>query len=153
MPFEAPKPDLRASDADREATVERLRVAAIEGRLDADELDARLSAAYAARYLSELERLTLDVTPPAPAPPPAPPPFVAARRRTNGLAVASFVMALLWMGWFGSVLAVVLGHAALRQIARAGGREGGRGLAVAGLLLGYASIAAVVVAAIVRNVT
>ena len=149
MPFQAPKPELRASDADREATVERLRVAAIEGRLDADELEERLGAAYAARHLSELEPLTADVTPP---PPPAPPPrLMAPRRRMNGLALASLLMALLWMGWFGSVLAVLLGHAALRQIQRAGGRERGRGLAIAGLVVGYASIAMLVVAAIVRN--
>src|SRR5919202_6155 len=140
MPFEPPKPDLRASDADREATVERLRVAAIEGRLDADELEERLTAAYAARYCSDLERLTVDVTPP----PPAPPTFMAYRRRTNVLAIASLLMGLLWMGWVGSVLAVVFGHAALRQIARAGGRQSGRGLAIAGLALGYFWIAVLV---------
>jgi hypothetical protein len=49
VPSEPEKPELRASDADREAVVERLRVAAIEGRLDAEELEARVSAAYAAR--------------------------------------------------------------------------------------------------------
>jgi len=33
---------LLASDAERDAAVERLRVAAAEGRLDASELDARV---------------------------------------------------------------------------------------------------------------
>ena len=49
MPFEPLKPALRASAADRVAAVERLREAALEGRLDADELESRLAAAYSAR--------------------------------------------------------------------------------------------------------
>ncbi len=52
---EPPKHALRASDADREATVERLRVAATEGRIDPDELDDRLTAAYGSRWCHELE--------------------------------------------------------------------------------------------------
>jgi hypothetical protein len=129
-------PDVRASDADREATAERLRVAATEGRLDADELEARLSAAYGSRWCSELERLTIDVTPPPPAPPPAPM-FVRPTVRTNGFAIASFVLGLVWMWWIGSVLAIVFGHVALSQIHRSGGTQSGRALAIAGLVLGY----------------
>lgn len=56
-----PRPPLRASDADRERTAELLREAAGEGRLDVDELDERLTAAYAGRTRSELERLVADV--------------------------------------------------------------------------------------------
>jgi hypothetical protein len=129
-------PDLRASDAGREATAERLRVAATEGRLDADELDARLSAAYGSRRCSELERLTIDITPPPPAPPPAPM-FVRPTPRTNGFAIASLVVGLLWMGWIGSVLAIVFGHVALSEIHRSGGTQSGRGIAIAGLVVGY----------------
>ena len=44
------------------------------------------------------------------------------------------------MGWFGSVAAIVLGHVALRQINESGGRQVGRGLAVAGLVIGYLSV-------------
>jgi Domain of unknown function (DUF4190)/Domain of unknown function (DUF1707) len=128
--------DIRASDADREATVERLRVAATEGRLEPDELEARLATAYRSRWISELERLTVDVTPPAPSAPVAPT-FVRPAARTNGFAVASFVLGLLWMWWLGSALAVVFGHVALSQIRRSGGAQGGRGLAIAGLSLGY----------------
>ena len=40
-------------------------------------------------------------------------------------------------GGLGSFFAVVLGHLALRQIGRAGGRQAGRGVAFAGLTLGY----------------
>jgi hypothetical protein len=65
---------------------------------------------------------------------------VSQRSRTNGMAVASLVAALLWMGWFGSVAAIVLGHVALRQINESGGRQSGRGLAVAGLVIGYFAV-------------
>jgi hypothetical protein len=135
MTSQWPARDLRASDADRDATCERLRAAAIEGRLDPGELDERLSAAYASRWCSQLEVLTADVTPPPPAPM-APPAFVRPTP-TNGLAVASLVCGLLWLGWLGSALAIVFGHVALGQIRRAEPREGGRGIAVAGLALGY----------------
>jgi hypothetical protein len=140
VPYEPPTSSLRASDADREATVERLRVAAAEGRLDTDEFDERLTAAYSARWCAELERLTVDVTPP-----PAPPErlvFVQRETRTNGLAIASLVAGILWMWWLGSFAAVIMGHVALNQIARSGGRQTGRGLAITGLVLGYFGVAA-----------
>ena len=136
--------ELRASDADREQTVERLRTAAMEGRLDSEELETRVQTAYASTYCSELGRLTADVTPPAtlsPAPPPARPTFVTTTPSTNGFAIASIVCAVAWFMWFGSVLGVVFGHVALRQI-KAGGRvQRGRALAIAGLVLGYLSLA------------
>jgi hypothetical protein len=145
MQPDGPKPDLRASDADREAAGERLRVAAIEGRLDPAELDERMSAAYAARWCSELAELTADVTPP---PPQAVgrPTFVRQTAATNGFAIASLVVGLLWMWWIGSVLAVVFGHVALKQIARSESGQSGRGLAIAGLALGYLGLATLLVA-------
>jgi hypothetical protein len=139
VPYEPGKSDLRASDADREATVERLRVAGLEGRLDSDELEERIESAYAARWCSELDVLTLDVTPPPArlaAGPPVPV-FVRPARRVNGLAIASIVVGVLWMWWVGSVAAVIMGHAALRQIARSGGTQTGRAAALAGLGVGY----------------
>ena len=57
-----PQPEaLRASDADREAVVERLRTHAAAGRLDPDELDERLERAFAARTAGELSELTSDL--------------------------------------------------------------------------------------------
>jgi Domain of unknown function (DUF4190)/Domain of unknown function (DUF1707) len=135
MPDELPSQDLRASDADREATAERLHAAALEGRLDPAELDERLSSAYAARWCSELTALTSDVTPPPPAPP-APPVFVRPAP-VNGLAVASLVSGIVWMAWFGSLLAIIFGHIALDQIKDSGGAQSGRGIAIAGLAVGY----------------
>jgi hypothetical protein len=141
MSFEPSTPGLRASDADREAVVERLHRAATEGRLDADELEERIAAAYGAKLCTDLDPLIADVTPPPTrSPVPARPVFVAQRKSTNGLAVASLVTSLLWMWWFGSIVAIVCGHAALRQINASGGRQGGRGMAYAGLAIGYVSI-------------
>lgn len=59
---EAGLPEFRASDAEREQAAEALRVAASEGRLTVDELEERLSAAYAVRTRRELEQLIADVS-------------------------------------------------------------------------------------------
>jgi Domain of unknown function (DUF1707)/Cell wall-active antibiotics response 4TMS YvqF len=56
----------RASDAEREATVVRLREAAAEGRLTVEELATRIDAAYAATTQAELEPLTSDLPAAAP---------------------------------------------------------------------------------------
>ena len=53
--------DLRASDADRERAVARLRRHAADGRLTRDELDERCASAYAARTLGELAALVSDL--------------------------------------------------------------------------------------------
>jgi len=58
------------------------------------------------------------------------PAYIVAPRPTNGLAIAAFVSV-----WFVSILGIILGHVALSQIRRSG--EGGHGLAVAALVLGY----------------
>jgi hypothetical protein len=52
---------LRASHEDRDQVVERLRVAAGDGRLSAEELDERLEAALNARTYGELEVLLTDL--------------------------------------------------------------------------------------------
>ena len=54
-------PELRASNADRERVAEILRTAAAEGRIDLDELDERLGAAYAAKTYADLVPLTRDL--------------------------------------------------------------------------------------------
>jgi hypothetical protein len=59
-----PLPELRASDADRELTAERLRDAAGEGRLTVEELEERLHAAYESRTRRELDALVADVVVP-----------------------------------------------------------------------------------------
>ncbi|MFC7583428.1 DUF1707 domain-containing protein [Nonomuraea antimicrobica] len=64
---------MRASDAEREAVVEQLRVASVEGRLTLVELTDRTEAAYTATTHAELALLTQDL-PAGTAPPPPPPP-------------------------------------------------------------------------------
>src|SRR4051794_13297611 len=69
----SPQLQLRATDADRDRVVQILRVAAEEGALTVDELEERLSAAFAAVTRADLVRLVDDL-PPSPATPPAPAP-------------------------------------------------------------------------------
>jgi Flp pilus assembly protein TadB len=52
---------LRASDADREHIAERLRHAAAEGRLLAEELEERLGKALKARTYGELDAVVADL--------------------------------------------------------------------------------------------
>jgi len=56
--------DVRASDAEREATIERLRNAAAEGRLTFEELADRIEAASAAVMRYDLAPLTADLPSP-----------------------------------------------------------------------------------------
>ena len=68
----------------------------------------------------------------------------APMRQTSALAVVSLVAGVL--GWtllpfLGSIAAVVTGHMARSEIRRAPERLEGDGLAIAGLVLGYLSIA------------
>jgi hypothetical protein len=53
--------------------------------------------------------------------------------RTNGLAIASLVLGVLWLFWLGSVVGLVLGLVALKQIRTR--NQGGRGIAIAGIVL------------------
>lgn len=72
--------------------------------------------------------------PPVPAywsQPPAPG-FVPVTR-TNGLAIASLVLGILWLFWLGSLVGLVLGLVALKQIKDR--NQGGRGIAIAGVVL------------------
>jgi len=54
-------PALRASDADRERTVELLREHSVEGRLTLEEFTDRMSVAYQARTNDALEKLVRDL--------------------------------------------------------------------------------------------
>ncbi|MFC0031102.1 DUF1707 domain-containing protein [Micromonospora chaiyaphumensis] len=119
---------MRAADADREATAERLRVALNEGRLDLHEYDERLVRAYGAKTYADLDEVVADLpgTTPAqraavaPAPPSAPVGAVDApvgeRGRGTGWLLAIWspwlrVAAILTAIWlFASVGSGHLGH-------------------------------------------
>jgi Flp pilus assembly protein TadB len=74
---------LRASDADRDGVVERLREAAGEGRLAAHELEQRIAAALGARTYGELDATISDL----------PSPQAPSRRRTTAGRAVSTVRA------------------------------------------------------------
>lgn len=69
------------------------------------------------------------------------PPSVAAghHRGTNGMAIASMVLGILWIFGLGSILALIFGYVALSQVKRSG--ETGRGMAIAGVVLGWVGLA------------
>ncbi len=130
---------MRAADADRDRVVGFLNTAYSEGRLSKDEYDARLESALAARTYADLDQLMADlpagravmvpgtnaVTPVA---------------RTNGFAIASLACGVgqFAFGPLATIPAIVFGHIARSQIRRTG--EQGAGLALAGLILGWATV-------------
>ena len=71
-------------------------------------------------------------------------PLAAGPSKTNGLAIASMVLGIIWLYWIGSVLALVFGYMAKSQIDRSEGRESGRGMATAGIVLGWIGVGTLV---------
>ena len=74
-------------------------------------------------------------------PPYAPQPYGygwAPPQRTNGLAIASMVLGIVWLYWIGSVLALVFGYVARKQIRERG--DAGGGMAIAGIVLGWVGV-------------
>lgn len=129
---------MRASTVDRDRVVDILTKAFAEGRLTKDEHEARVARAMSAPTFADLDAVVADLPGVAP---PAPP-------KTNQLAIAALVcgvgQVMLWP--LITVPAIVLGHMARRQIRQTG--EQGAGMALAGLLLGWAGAAIAVLVAI-----
>jgi DUF1707 SHOCT-like domain/Domain of unknown function (DUF4190) len=144
---------MRAADADRDRVVECLDTAYSEGRLSKDEYDARLESALSARTYADLDQLVADL-PRATVGPPAATAATAVTpvARTNGLAIASLAcgIAQFAFGPLATIPAIVLGHVARHQIKRTG--EQGAGLALAGLLLGWAAVILAIVLIVVAVV-
>lgn len=60
---------------------------------------------------------------------------------TSGLAIASLVTGLFfWCCAIPGIVAIVLGHLALEQIEDSGGLKRGKGMAIAGIVLGWVGI-------------
>ena len=100
MPTAAGRGHLRASHADREHVIGTLKAAFVQGMLAKDELDLRVSQAFASRTYAELATLTADLPagltvapPPQPAPAPGEPRIT---RPGRVLAVATAVFAAVW---------------------------------------------------------
>jgi hypothetical protein len=68
-------------------------------------------------------------------------------QRTNGLAIASMVLGILWLYWVGSILALVFGYIARNQIRERG--EAGGGMATAGIVLGWIGVGFIGLAVVV----
>jgi Domain of unknown function (DUF4190)/zinc-ribbon domain len=91
-----------------------------------------------------------ELPPPPPLAPPLAPPhtpggYEAMQSETNGLAIASLVLGIVWLGGLGSLLALIFGVMAKNQVDASGGRQGGRGMAVAGIVLGIVGLAGLAV--------
>ncbi len=88
-----------------------------------------------------------ETTPALPVPPVAPvysTPLVA---KTNTLAIVSLLASIFW---FPALIGVITGHIAISQIKRTG--ERGRGLAIAGLIIGYLGLVGLIVGGIISAV-
>ncbi|MGH3170906.1 MAG: DUF1707 and DUF4190 domain-containing protein [Trebonia sp.] len=135
-------PGMLASAADRDRALDVLQAAYGDGRLDKDEFDLRSAQVLASRHYGELAPIVADLPggsafgpPPAPAIYPRPGYYVATQVPTSNLAIGSLVCSLF--GFFppATIVAVILGHVARKQIRAT--RQRGDGLAVAGLVIGY----------------
>jgi hypothetical protein len=102
------------------------------------------------------------------APPPGPPPYGVGvpappfhtpyqpayhPQTTNGLAIASLVLSLVGLFFIGSILGIVFGFVARSQIRQSNGMQKGNGLALAGIIIGFATLAItlIVIVAIAAN--
>src|SRR4051812_7712477 len=92
-------------------------------------------------------------------PPPQQPftPPTPMRQATNGMAVAALIFGILGLTalfFVGSIIALILGYAGRSSIDRSSGTETGRGMALAGIVMGWIGVAIgiVVIAAIVVGV-
>jgi hypothetical protein len=72
--------------------------------------------------------------------------LVAPYRETNGSAIVSVVLGVLWFAGIGSVLALVFGYRARREIKNSGGSQKGSTLATVGIILGWIGIAILLIA-------
>ena len=59
---------------------------------------------------------------------------------TSGVAIASMVLGILWIYWIGSIVAVILGYLALQEIRQNPERIEGKGMAIAGVVLGWIGV-------------
>jgi hypothetical protein len=145
---------MRASDRDRQLVQARLSDAYAEGRLTREEWDQRADAALRAVTYADLAPLTMDLPTqisarPVPAVRPAAPlAGPVAGQQTNRLAVAALVCGIgLFVFPPTGIAAIVLGHKAKAEIRRTG--EPGKGMATAGLVLGYWLVIATVIGVLI----
>jgi Domain of unknown function (DUF4190)/DUF1707 SHOCT-like domain len=146
---------LRVSSQDRDRAIELLQGAFSHGRLTKEEYDSRAERALSAQTFADLDTLVVDLPaagPPYPGTVPQPGGWVypGAVTRTNALAITSMVCGIVQFFGFwllAAIPAIVCGHIARRQIRQTG--EQGSGMALAGLIMGWAGVALTVIFVIV----
>ncbi len=128
---------MRATDADRESVHSLLQAAYADGRLTWDEFDSRSTSLMQAKTYDQLGALTADLRQPVPYRQGS---YPAAGSRTNAMAIAALACGIgqIFFWFVAGVPAIVFGHVARRQIRASG--EGGDGMALAGLILGYIGV-------------
>jgi hypothetical protein len=72
--------------------------------------------------------------------------------QSSGKAIASLICGIFAFLFPSAVAAIILGHLSLSEIRKSAGRLTGRGLAMAGLILGYVGVAAIPVILIVAAI-
>jgi hypothetical protein len=138
-------PGMLAGNADRERAIDVLKASFAEGRLTKAEHDDRTARVQAARTYGELGALIADL-PAGPLGGPGPyqnfgyPPQQMVRPSTNSMAIAALTCGVAEFFTMGltAIPAIVLGHAARRQMRRTGQR--GDGMALAGVVLGWVGV-------------
>jgi uncharacterized protein DUF1707 len=105
---------LRASHADRDQAIDRLKAAFVQGRLTKGELETRAAQAFSARTYADLFALTADlpvepaIAEPAVAKPPGQPAPAQPRRPVHpSIKVGAGALALITTAWI--ILAIVTG--------------------------------------------
>lgn len=63
---------------------------------------------------------------------------------TNGMSIAALVLGILWIYGIGSILSLIFGYISLGQIKR-DPRQKGKGMAIAGVVLGWVGIAGAII--------
>jgi Domain of unknown function (DUF1707) len=104
---ESPSPagSLRIGDAERVAAATALGDHFAAGRIDQDELDERMAAAYAARTFADLDPLFADLPEPRPARPQPPAPVPAQRDPRHAYRSGPVPP---WVGWMPAIPLPVL---------------------------------------------
>jgi hypothetical protein len=152
------------SSADRDRASDLLRTGLAEGRLDAEEFNNRIARLFSeVRTYDELWSIiqdqpdasrampitaaTVPVSGPT-MPTGMAPVYYPQPRDTNGFAIASFVCSVLFLFTLGlgGLVGVVFGHIARHQLRQR--PQGGNGLSIAGLIIGYIGILYMIIAAI-----
>ncbi|WP_405134077.1 DUF1707 domain-containing protein [Nocardia sp. NBC_01388] len=140
---------LRASDADREQTIEGLKQSFQEGRITADELSERIGLALNARTFGDLDTVLTGLPVLRPMPPPRPlsamPPMRGVpanvpvfygqrvRQQWNGMGITAFVLGIFgFICGITAIPAVALGVAALAVDAK----RDDRAFAIGGIATG-----------------